>query len=80
VLSATPLSLLPVAGPYIMGLAPRSAEVLTPAEGRRRFGFEKPADAHHAWRAKHRERVFGLGESPSDEGLIESQALLGSLA
>lgn len=73
-------SVLPIAGPYIMGVAPRSAEVLSPAEGRRRYGFERPADAHHALRAKQRERVFGLGESPSDEGLIESQALLGSLA
>lgn len=73
-------SVLPVAGPFIAGVAPRSSEVLSPAEGRRRFGFEKPADAHHALRAKQRERVFGLGESPSDEGLIESQALLGSLA
>lgn len=73
-------SVIPIAGPYIAGVPPRSAEVLTPAEGRRRYGYAKPADAHHALRAKQRERVFGLGQLPSDEGLIESQALLGSLA
>ncbi|TMS53940.1 oxygenase MpaB family protein [Mycobacterium sp. DBP42] len=73
-------SVAPIAGPYIMGIPPRSAEVLSPEEGRRRYGYVKPADAHHELRARQHERVFGQGQLPSDEGLIESQSYLGSLA
>ncbi|MGA5544131.1 oxygenase MpaB family protein [Mycobacterium sp. NPDC051198] len=73
-------SVVPIAGPYIMGIPPRSTEVLTPEEGRTRYGYVKPADAHQELRARQRERVFGQGQRPSDEGLIESQSYLGSLA
>ncbi|MGV9798546.1 oxygenase MpaB family protein [Mycobacterium sp. NPDC003449] len=73
-------SVVPIAGPYIMGVPPRSADVLSPEEGRRRYGYAKPADAHQELRARQRERVFGHGQPPSDEGLIESQSYLGSLA
>ncbi|KAA0108517.1 oxygenase MpaB family protein [Mycolicibacterium sp. P9-22] len=73
-------SVVPIAGPYILGVPAVSPEVLTPAEGRRRYGYAKPADAHHELRARQQQRVFGLGQLPSDEGLIESQAHLGSLA
>ncbi|MBP2453151.1 oxygenase MpaB family protein [Mycolicibacterium lutetiense] len=73
-------AVVPIAGPYIMGVAPRSNEVLSPAEGRRRYGYVKPADAHLELRARQHERVFGQGQPPSDEGLIESQPYLGSLA
>ncbi|WP_293017041.1 oxygenase MpaB family protein [Mycolicibacterium sp.] len=73
-------SVAPVAAPYILGIAPASDEVLTPQEARRRYGYAKPADAHHDLRAKQQQRVFGDGRAPSDEGLIESQAYLGSLA
>lgn len=73
-------SVVPIAGPYIMGIPPRSTEVLSPEEGRKRYGYAKPADAHHELRARQHERVFGQGQLPSDEGLIESQSYLGSLA
>ncbi|MGV0809172.1 oxygenase MpaB family protein [Mycolicibacterium setense] len=73
-------SVVPIAGPYIMGIPPRSAEVLSPEEGRKRYGYVKPADAHEELRARQHERVFGQGQLPSDEGLIESQSYLGSLA
>ncbi|WP_454789496.1 oxygenase MpaB family protein [Mycolicibacterium lutetiense] len=73
-------SVVPIAGPYIMGIPPRSAEVLSPEEGRRRYGYAKPADAHQELRARQHERVFGQGQLPSDDGLIESQSYLGSLA
>jgi hypothetical protein len=71
---------VPIAGPYIMGVPPRSTEVLSPEEGRKRYGYVKPADAHKELRARQHERVFGRGQLPSDEGLIESQSYLGSLA
>ncbi|MBN9635503.1 MAG: DUF2236 domain-containing protein, partial [Actinobacteria bacterium] len=73
-------SVAPVAAPYILGVAPASDEVLTPQEARTRYGYLRPADAHHDLRAKQQQRVFGEGRAPSDEGLIESQAYLGSLA
>lgn len=73
-------SVVPIAGPYILGLPPRTREVLTPAEGRDRYGYAKPAEAHKELRASQHERVFGQGQLPSDEGLIESQPYLGSLA
>lgn len=73
-------SVVPIAGPYIMGIPPRSTEVLSPEEGRKRYGYVKPAEAHMELRTRQHERVFGRGQLPSDEGLIESQSYLGSLA
>jgi len=73
-------SILEVAAPYILGVPPLSDEVLTPEQARRRYGYARPADAHHDLRDKQRRRVFDAGQAPSDEGLIESQAYLGSLA
>jgi len=73
-------SVIEVAAPYILGVAPLSDEVLTPAQARERYGYPRPADAHHDLRDKQRRRVFDDGQDASDEGLIESQAYLGSLA
>lgn len=73
-------SVLEVAAPYVLGVPPLSDEVLTPAQARERYGYARPADAHHDLRDKQRRRVFDAGQAPSDEGLIESQAYLGSLA
>jgi uncharacterized protein (DUF2236 family) len=73
-------SVAPVAAPYILGVAPVSADVLTPEQARSRYGYPKPAEAHHDLRAKQQQRVFGEGQAPSDEGLLESQAYLGNLA
>lgn len=69
----------PIVAPILLGVAPERRETLTPAEARERYGYEKPADAHRAWREKQRARVLEQGEEPSDAGLVESQAVLGSL-
>lgn len=71
---------VPVAAPILLNIPPVNPEVLTPAEARERYGLDKPADAHQALRAAQRERVFGLGQDPSNEGLVESEAVLGNLA
>lgn len=71
---------VPVVAPILLGVPPRNEEVLTPAEARERYGYDKPAEAHLAWRAKQHARVFGEGVEPSDAGLIESQEVLGKLA
>lgn len=73
-------SVVPVAAPYVLGVPALSGEVTTPYEAQARDGFDRPVDAHLGLRAKQRDRVFGQGRAPSDEGLIESQAVLGNLA
>ncbi|GAB2982490.1 oxygenase MpaB family protein [Nocardioides montaniterrae] len=70
---------VPIVAPVLHGVAPLSPEVLTPGQARERYGLDAPAEAHLAWRAKQHERVFGAGRAPSDEGLLESQKILGSL-
>jgi len=71
---------VPVVAPVFLGVPPRNPEVVTPAEARARYGLDRPADAHLELRARQATRVFGEGAAPSDEGLIESQEILGSLA
>ncbi len=70
---------VPVAAPVLRGLTPRNPEVLSPAEARARYGYERPRDAHLDLRAKQAARVFGEGAAPSDEGLIESEPILGAM-
>ncbi|WP_223163678.1 oxygenase MpaB family protein [Nocardioides humilatus] len=71
---------VPVVAPIFLGVPPTNAEVVTPAEGRRRYGYDKPSEAHQELRARQEARVFGEGTTPSDEGLLESQPILGRLA
>lgn len=72
-------STVPVVEPALRGVAALRPEVLTPAEARERYGYDRPAEAHLAWRAAQHERVFGRGEEPSDAGLVESEGVLGRL-
>ena len=48
-------------------------------EAQAHFGFDVPSAAHPDLRAKQRERVFDKGESPSDEGLVESEQHIGTM-
>lgn len=70
---------VPVVAPVFLGIPARDETVVSPAEGRARYGYDKPADSHLQWRAKQHQKVFGEGVEPSDQGLIESQAVLGAL-
>lgn len=65
--------------PHWRAVEPINPEVLTPAEARARYGYDRPRDAHLDWRARQHHRVFGDGGPVSDAGLIESQEILGSL-
>ena len=71
---------VPVVRPVLLGIPPTTPEILTPAEARERYGYDKPAEAHLALRAKQATKVFGEGGRPSDEGILESQPILGSIA
>lgn len=70
---------VPVVRPVLLDVPPVNPEVLTPAEARRRYGYDQPAQAHRDLRAKQEQRVFGDHVAPSDEGLIESEPVLGNL-
>ncbi|MEZ0577851.1 oxygenase MpaB family protein [Nocardioides sp. MH1] len=69
----------PVVAPVLLGVEPTIPEVVTPAQARERYGYDKPAEAHLEWRAKQHEKVFGRKEEPDDTGLIESQQVLGRI-
>jgi hypothetical protein len=71
---------VPVVAPIAYGVPPVTPEVLTMADARARYGFDRPRDAHLDLRAKQAQRVFGEHVAPSDEGLIESEPVLGKLA
>jgi uncharacterized protein (DUF2236 family) len=72
-------STVPVVRPILLGIPPRHAETLTPAAARERYGYLKPSEAHREWRERQQTRLLA-GQAPSDAGLVESQAVLGSLA
>ena len=71
---------VPVVAPILLGIPPVNPEIVSPAEARARYGYDKPAEAHLALRARQATRVFGDHQAPSDEGLIESEAVLGLMA
>jgi uncharacterized protein (DUF2236 family) len=71
---------VPVVKPILLGIEPANPVTLTPAQARARYGYDKPSEAHLALRAKQAQRVFGEAGSPSDEGIIESEPILGSIA
>ncbi|MDN5743569.1 MAG: DUF2236 domain-containing protein [Nocardioidaceae bacterium] len=72
-------STVPTVAPAFFGVEPASSEVITPAQARERYGYDRPALAHLAWRAKQHDRVFASDQEPSAAGLVESQELFGRL-
>ncbi|MEO6471382.1 MAG: oxygenase MpaB family protein [Aeromicrobium sp.] len=71
---------VPVVAPILLGIPPTNPEVVTPSEARDRYGYDRPAEAHLALRARQVTRVFGEHVAPSDEGLLESEPVLGMMA
>lgn len=65
--------------PVILDVKPLSEITMTPREAQARYGFDQPNDAHPELRARQQDRVFGAGEKPSDEGLIESEEHIGPM-
>lgn len=70
----------PVVAPIKMTVPPINSEILTPEQARIRYGFDRPAEAHQELRARQAARVFGDGIDPSDEGLVESEPILGRIS
>lgn len=80
VLRAVSPGSVPIVEPVLRKVPPLNPVVLTPAQARERYGYDRPAEAHLEWRAKQYDRVFDAGEEPSNDGLIESQPILGRLS
>ncbi|AVL99303.1 DUF2236 domain-containing protein [Gordonia iterans] len=79
VLAVVAPSTLPIIEPIWQGIPPVRPMTVTPADARQRYGVRPPAEAHLDLRAKQYDRVFGQGAAPSEDGLLESQELLGRL-
>ena len=72
-------STVPVAARVLRSVPPVNPVTTTPREAQRRYGYDNPRDAHLDLRARQQSRVFGSGQAPSDEGIVESQSILGSV-
>ncbi|GAB08820.1 hypothetical protein GOARA_021_00570 [Gordonia araii NBRC 100433] len=70
---------VPVAARVLRSVPPTNPVTTTPREAQRRFGLANPREAHLELRDRQYQRVFGAGSTPSDEGLIESQSILGAI-
>ncbi|GED96411.1 oxygenase MpaB family protein [Gordonia crocea] len=70
---------VPVAARVLRAVPPTNPVTTTPREAQRRFGLANPRDAHVELRQRQYRRVFGEHASPSDEGLLESQSILGAI-
>ncbi|HET7734899.1 MAG TPA: oxygenase MpaB family protein [Nocardioidaceae bacterium] len=70
---------VPVAAPAILGIPAVNPVTMLPREAQAAYGVDVPSEAHRDIRARQRQRVFVQGEKPSDAGLEESQAHIGSM-
>ena len=68
-----------VALPAVLGIPAEQDITMTPREAQAAYGFDVPAEAHQAMRARQHSRVFDEGMPASDAGLVESQAHIGAL-
>jgi len=73
-------SVVPVAGPVLLRIPPKTKEVLTPAQARARYGYAPPSEAHQQWRQRQRDLVLVESSAPDESAMHESESILGSLA
>ncbi|MFC7617562.1 hypothetical protein ACFQV2_33235 [Actinokineospora soli] len=70
-------STVPVVAPVLFDVPPTTPGTLTPEQARERYGYPRPAEAHLELRARQRERVFRDQQAPDDDGMVESEGILG---
>lgn len=70
---------LPIGARVLMAVPPANPVTTTPRAAQARYGYADPAQAHHDLRDRQRTRVFGEGRKPSDEGIVESERILGTV-
>lgn len=69
----------PVVAPIFYGVEPTHPVTRTPAEARALYGYDKPTEAHLELRARQAAKVFDEGAAPSEEGIVESEPILGAI-
>jgi len=65
--------------PVILQIEPVNPITMTPREAQAKYGYDIPNEAHQDMRLRQRDRVFGQGIKPSDEGLLESEEHIGAM-
>jgi uncharacterized protein (DUF2236 family) len=70
---------LPIGARVLLSVPPKDPITTTPREAQRRYGYAAPSQAHFEFRERQAVRVFGEGIAPSDEGIVESQPILGKI-
>lgn len=65
--------------PVILGIEPLNPITMTPRDAQAAYGYAIPSEAHHDVRQRQRDRVFGEGLTPSDDGLLESEEHIGAM-
>lgn len=67
------------AGPTVLGIPALEPITMTPREAQAKYGYDVPSAAHRAMRERQRDRVFAEHAKPSDDGLVESEELIGQM-
>jgi uncharacterized protein (DUF2236 family) len=70
---------LPIGARVLLSVPPANPITMTPRQAQERYGYANPAQAHLAFREKQHTRVFGEGRPPSEEGIVESEPILGTV-
>ncbi len=70
---------VPIGARVLLSVPPANPVTMTPREAQGRYGYANPAQAHLEFRNKQHTRVFGEGRPPSDEGIVESEPILGTV-
>ncbi|MGH3676870.1 MAG: oxygenase MpaB family protein [Mycobacterium sp.] len=70
---------LPIGTRVLLSIPPKDPAIMTPREAQTRYGYAVPSQAHFEFREKQLVRVFGEGVAPSEEGILESQPILGAI-
>ena len=71
---------LPIGARVLLRIPPANPVTMSPREAQQRYGYAIPSEAHRELREKQSSRVFGDGAAPSEEGILESQPILGNSA
>ena len=71
---------VPVVTPVLLGVPAKNPVTMTPYEAQALYGYDRPSEAHLDLRARQIAKVLAEGQAPSDEGIIESEAILGHIA
>lgn len=70
---------LPIGTRVLRAIPARNPVTMSPREAQAHYGYAIPSEAHRELREKQAIRVFGEGQSPSDQGIVESEPILGSV-